>query len=123
MEQSASQKLPVKRASRLRRSLLMFLALTYLFVGFAHTVVCIDQAVAATGLVHVVAAADNSGDGSPNDSAAVAEHCHVCAPVLASVSVPVALPSSHFITSVFVAPPHLLAEHVRLDTPPPKSLT
>lgn len=58
---------------------LVFLAFAYLFVGLAHTVACIEQAVAATVVVEPPRPQMGSDDGPQKHSAAVADHCHVCA--------------------------------------------
>jgi hypothetical protein len=121
MDIQASQKLPIRKASRIRKALLAFLALTYLFVGLAHTVTCTDEAV-ALALVSDVGT-DSGGppdEGGSKKSPLFAEHCYVCAPVLISALVPVAAPSAQALKIALIAPTVSLAEHPRLDTPPPK---
>lgn len=121
MDTQAGRKLPRGKAPRTRRALLAFLALTYLFVGFAHTVTCTDEAVA---LALVSDVGGNSGgapdEGDTKKSPLVVEHCYVCTPFLMPALVPVAAPSAHALENALIAPIILLAEHPRLDTPPPK---
>lgn len=124
MEHRANQNLLGRQAPRVRRTLLMFLAFVYLFVGLAHTISCVDDAVAATISIDMSGAPDDGSDeGGSKQSPIVAEHCYVCAPVLMPVLAPVADPSAHLVRMVFVTPKFLLEDHPRLDTPPPKHLT
>lgn len=123
MDRQASQKLPRGKAPRIRRALLAFLALTYLFVGLAHTVTCTDEAV-ALALVSDVGT-DSGGapdEGGTKKSPLVVEHCYVCAPILTPALMPVAAPAAHALKIALIAPTILLAEHPRLDAPPPKHL-
>lgn len=122
MGRQASQKLK-PRAPGLRRTLLMFLAFAYLFVGLAHSISCTDEAV-------VAAIASDSGnvpdDGSDVDgskkSNVIAGHCYVCAPVMMPALVTDAGPSARPVTLYFASPKLLFEDHPRLDTPPPKHL-
>lgn len=124
MEHQTSQNLLGQQAPRGRRTLLMFLAFVYLFVGLAHTISCVDQAVAASISVEVGDATDDGLDKSiPKHSPAVAEHCYACAPITMPVLAPVAAPSAHPVKLFFVTSALLLEDHPRLDTPPPKHLT
>lgn len=107
-----------------RRALLTLLAFAYLFVGLVHSVSCTDEAVAFAILADAGAASDaGSDEGGSKKSPLVAEHCYVCAPVLMLVLVPVEAPSAQALKIALIAPTVLLAEHPRLDTPPPKHLT
>jgi len=123
MEHRASQKLPKLQAWRVRRTLLMFLAFAYLFVGLAHTISCTDEAVAFALSVDIGTASDDVQDeGGTKKTPVVAEHCYVCAPVLMPALIPDAGPSARPLKLSFIAPALLLEEHPRLDTPPPKHL-
>ena len=80
MEYRVSEKLPKPQAWRVRRSLLMFLAFVYLFVGLAHTISCTDEAVAFALAVDTGTASDDGPDESGTKKSPVfAEHCYVCA--------------------------------------------
>lgn len=123
MEHRISQGLPRPQASRARRTLLMFLAFAYLFVGVAHTISCTDEAVAATissdsGNI----LDDGSDEGGSKKSPVVAGHCYVCAPVMMPALVTDAGPSEGPVKLSFVPPTLRLEDHPRLDTPPPKHL-
>jgi hypothetical protein len=123
MERQINQRLPRPQASRVRRTLLMFLAFAYLFVGLAHTISCTDEAI----LFAISADTGTSSNDGPDEdgtkkSPVVAAHCYVCAPVLMPAVVPDAGPSARPVKLFFIAPALLLEEHPRLDTPPPKHL-
>lgn len=123
MGTQAGQRLPRGKAPRIRRALLAFLALTYLFVGLADAVTCTEAI--SLGLVSDVGT-DSGGapdEGGTKKSPLVVEHCYACAPVLMPAPVPVAAPSAHTLKIAAIAPTVLLAQHPRLDTPPPKHLT
>jgi hypothetical protein len=121
MEHRANQKPLGQQAPHVRRILLMFFAFVYLFVGLAHTVACVDQAVAASISVDMKAASNEGSDDSGQaHSQAAAEHCSACAPVQMPSLVSVAVPSAYQVKLVFVTPALLLADHPRLDPPPPK---
>lgn len=124
MEHRASQRLPRRQASRVRRSLLAFLAFAYLFVGLAHTISCTDEAVAAFAMAVDTGTTSDDGqdEGGTQKSPVVAGHCYVCAPVLMPALIPDAVPSARPARLSFIAPALLLEEHPRLDTPPPKHL-
>ena len=62
MQRRASQRLPIPQASRVRRTLLMFLAFD-LFVGLAHTISCTDEAFAATISSNIANIPDDGPDG------------------------------------------------------------
>lgn len=122
VEHRASQKLPKPQASRVRRTLLMFLAFAYLFVGLAH-IISTDEAVAFALAVDTGTTSDDGQDeGWTKKSPVVAEHCYVCAPVLMPTLIPDAVPSARPVRLSFISPALLLEEHPRLDTPPPKHL-
>ncbi len=106
----------------------MFLAFAYLFVGFAHSFAhaagCFDETFASTVLSEAaVPPTDNSDDSDSKKSSVVAEHCHVCAPVLMPALAPDAGRSVQPVQVAFTTPQLLLEDHPRLDTPPPKHLT
>jgi hypothetical protein len=122
MERQAIQKLLKTQAPRIRRTLLMFLAFAYLFVGLAHTISCTDEAVTPAIAIDMNAASDGSDEGGSKKSTAAAEHCHICAPVLMPALIPDARPSARLAKLSFLAPPLLFEQHPRLDTPPPKHL-
>lgn len=124
MEHRADQNILGQQAPRVRRMLLMFFAFVYLFVGWAHMAACVDQAVAASISVDMKAASiEGSDDSGQADSQAVAEHCFACAPVQMPSMASAAVPSAYQVKLVFVTPALLLADHPRLDPPPPKTLT
>jgi hypothetical protein len=120
MERTASKDFPVKRSSGLRRSMLLFLAFVYLFVGIAHNISCLDQAVpSAMALEQISDAAD---DGA-KIGFALCDHCPTCAPAVmpapSVASVPTAVPAAPVVAAATV----MIAVLSRLDTPPPKFLT
>lgn len=101
----------------------MILALVYLFVGLAHTVSCVEQAVAVTVDMDVSTVTDGSDDGPTKHSPAIGDHCHACAACVTPASDIAAGPSEHAARLALTAPSVLLANHPWLDTPPPKHLT
>lgn len=121
MDIQVGQKLPIKKTSRIRRALLAFLALTYLFVGLAHTVTCTDEAVALALVSDVGTDSGGPPDEGGSKKSPLFEHCYVCAPVLIPALVPVAAPTAQALKIALIAPTVSLAEHPRLDTPPPKA--
>ncbi|WP_291856781.1 hypothetical protein [Bradyrhizobium sp.] len=124
MEYRFGRNTPKSKAPGIRRTLLMFLAFAYLFVGFAHSAVCFDEAFASTvSSESSVLPGDNSHDGNSRKSLVVGEHCHICAPVVMPALAPDASPSLRLIQIAFSTPNLLLEDHPRLDTPPPKQLT
>ena len=54
-----------RKTPRLRRMVLVFLAFAYLFVGLAHSVACVEQAVAATVVVDTATTTDGFGRRPP----------------------------------------------------------
>ena len=112
-----------RKAPRVRRAVLMFLAFVYLFVGLAHTVSCVEQAVAATVAMDVGPVTEGSDDGPTKHSTALGDHCHACVPGVTPTSDIAAGPSEHAARLVQAAPLALSADHPWLDTPPPKHLT
>lgn len=123
MGRQTGQKLSGLQAPGLRRALLMFLALAYLFVGLAHTFTCADETIASAVAANIgTASGDGSDEGGTQKSQGVAEHCHVCAPVLMPAFIPDAEPSARSLELSFIAPVTLLDDGPRLDTPPPKHL-
>ena len=111
-----------------RRTLLMFIALAYLFVGFAHSFAhsaeCFGEAFASSVTSEAsVPPGDNSDDGDSKKSAAVGEHCYVFAPVVVPALAPDDGPSFRPMQVAFCTPRLLVESDRRLDTPPPKQLT
>ncbi|WP_454633539.1 hypothetical protein [Bradyrhizobium cenepequi] len=101
----------------------MFLAFAYLFVGVLHTVSHADEAVAAIA-ANVDSLLDvGSDDGGSKKSPAVAEHCHICAPMLMPALTPAPFPSANVLKTTSAAPNFMVEDHPRLYTPPPKHLT
>ena len=112
-----------RKTSRARRALLVFLAFAYLFVGVLHTVSHADEAVAAIA-ANVDSLLDvGSDDGGSKKSPAVAEHCHICAPMLMPALTPAPFPSANVRRTTSAAPNFMVEDHPRLYTPPPKHLT
>ena len=101
--------------------MLMLLAFVYLFVGIAHNISCLDQAVASGFAIE--ANVDASDDSGTKIGAVLCDHCPTCVPAVMPVpafaEAPSALPSQPVVSVVVV----LVAGHPRLDTPPPKRLT
>lgn len=119
----ASLKLPRLQAPGFRRTLLMFLAFTYLFVGVVHTISCADEAVAAAmSFDSGTNSDDGSDEGGSKKSPVAAGHCYVCAPVTMPALVTDAGPSARAVTLYFAPPKLQFEDHPRLDTPPPKHL-
>lgn len=119
MERTASQSLPIKQSNGLRRSMLMFLAFVYLFVGIAHNISCLDQAIASSfAIEHVSDATDDSGTKT---GVAICDHCPTCVPAVIPVPSVAAAPSAVPAPPVVMITSVLLAGQSRLDTPPPKS--
>ncbi|MBR1090851.1 hypothetical protein JQ621_25605 [Bradyrhizobium manausense] len=123
MGRQAGQKLPRLQAPGFRRTLLMFLAFAYLFVGLAHTISCTDEAVAAAISSDFGNVPDDGSDeGGSKKSPVVAGHCYVCAPVMMPALVTDAGPSARAVTLNFAPQKLQFEDHPRLDTPPPKHL-
>jgi hypothetical protein len=121
MERAADQSLPVKQSNGLRRSMLMFLAFVYLFVGIAHNISCLDQAIASSvAITHV---SDASDDGGTKTGVAICDHCPTCVPAVISAPSVAAAPSAVPVPPVVTIASVLMAGQIRLDTPPPKLLT
>ncbi|MGO3928326.1 hypothetical protein [Rhodopseudomonas pseudopalustris] len=120
MDRTAYHGSPVKQSSGFRRSMLMFLAFVYLFVGIAHNISCLDQVVASG--IAFEQMSDASDDGTKT-GIAICDHCPTCAPAMmpaASVAyAPTAVPAAPVVTAASV----IIAGLSRLDTPPPKFLT
>jgi hypothetical protein len=121
MERTANQSLPVKQSNGLRRSMLMFLAFVYLFVGIAHNISCFDQTIASSVAIEHIS--DATDDGGTKTGVVVCDHCPTCVPAVlpapSVAAVPSAVPAPPVVTIASV----LLAGQSRLDTPPPKILT
>ena len=103
-----------RKAPRVRRTVLVLLAFVCLFVGLAHTVSCVEQAVAATVAMDIGTVTDSSDDGPTKHSPAIGDHCHACVPGLTPASDLAAGPSEHAARLALTA---LLADHPWLDTP------
>lgn len=112
-----------RKAPRVRRTVLMLLAFVYLFVGLAHTVSCVEQAIAVTVAMDIDTVTDSSDDGPTKHSSVLGDHCHACVSGVTPASDIAAGPSEHAARLVLTAPLALLANHPWLDTPPPKHLT
>jgi hypothetical protein len=121
MEQSIRGNPSKKQARWFRRGFLMFLALIYLFVGVAHQISCLDQAIASPFGIEKVA--DAPHDGGSQSELLLCDHCPICVAAVMPAPVmepePCGLPGS---TSTAVAS-FFAADHAWLDSPPPKSLT
>lgn len=112
------------KAPYLRRATLLFLALTYLFVGLGNMAFCTEEAVAATVFSEVgTVTGTTSDEGDSTKVPILAEHCPVCTPVVMPTPTPMAMPMTHPVKIAFVAPRRLPEDHPKLDTPPPKPLT
>lgn len=108
----------------LRRATLLFLALTYLFVGLGHVAFCTEEAIAATVASDIGAASSNgSEDGDSTKAPVVAEHCPICAPVLIPAPMLVASRMEQPVKIAFIVSRRLLEDYSKLDTPPPKHLS
>jgi hypothetical protein len=107
----------------MRRTLLVAVAFVYLFVGLAHTMSCVDQAVAATVSAQAAAGSlDESSDNVVKHGLQAAEHCHVCAPGLTPALSPIVAPSARPFQLPLLAQSPQLEDHSRLETPPPRHL-
>lgn len=122
MKRSLGHGSPVRQVSGFRRNVLILMAFVYLFVGLAHTVTCIEKAVAATMVIDASMNAVDT-DGSASDHIAViGDHCHSCVPVILSAppvgEYPAVKPAklSAFTVELVHNGPQ------RIDTPPPKNL-
>lgn len=101
--------------------MLMLLAFAYLFVGMAHSMTCLDLAVASsTAIEKSPTISDNR---MPNSGLALCDHCPICTPAMTPVSIAVMTPSSHPSEPVVTTAELLMATPLRIDTPPPKHLT
>lgn len=121
MGRSVGQVSTISQSRGIRRSMLVLLAFVYLFVGIAHNISCLDQAVASSITVQNVA--DASDEGGSKADVMLCDHCPTCVPALipalAVVAVPTANTSGPVVTSADVS----MAAPLWLDTPPPKNLT
>ena len=123
---------PKSQALRLHKALVAFLTTVYLFVGLVHAsahvnevIMRVNEAIPATISLDMnmsAGATDVSGDADLKKSSAAAEYCQVYAPCVMPTPTPVATPRAHPAKIAFVAPRHLLEDHPKLDTPPPKHL-
>lgn len=86
MERRVGHEMPRLRTPGFRRSLLMFLAFAYLFVGLAHADASTDEVViAATSSDSGNMLGDGAYEGSPKKLGVAAGHCCVSAPVVMPV--------------------------------------
>jgi len=115
---------PTWKAHGMRRALLMCIAMTYLFVGFAHSFTHSAEHFDATIAASEASApqGDNSDDGDTKQLS-VAEHCYVCAPVIIPTFAAGCGPSFRPMRVAFGTPRLRVGDHRRLDTPPPKQMT
>ncbi len=124
MERPVDQKSLKSLALCFHRAWVACLVITYLFVGLGHVAFCTEGAISATVASEMGAApSDGSDSGDATKAPVLAEHCPVCTPAVMPTPVPVASPMEHPVKIAFVASRHLLEEHPKLDTPPPKHLT
>ena len=128
MEHRIGRTIPKSKVPGIRRALLMFVAFTYLFVGFAHSFAHAaefsDQAIVSTVLSGAaVPPDDHSDDGDSRKLQAVGEHCQFCSPILGPALILDAGLCFHRAQVSFTILSGRLDDHPRLDTPPPKHLT
>jgi len=122
MKQQIDQTLP-RLAPAIRRAMLLLLAVSYLFVGMAHTMSCAAADKAVAFAVTVDAGTNSAPHGSDSKSSAlVAESCHFWLPIVMPLPCAVTAPSSDLGRLAWAGSPDLMAGHSRLDTPPPKPL-
>ncbi|MDF3811005.1 MULTISPECIES: hypothetical protein [Rhodopseudomonas] len=101
----------------------MVLALTYIFVGFAHTVSCADEIPALAMSSDVgTSSVDASHDGDSKKSPSFSEECHVWMPSLTAPQFAVTAPVFDPRKVAWAVPAKLVAGHHRLDPRPPKLL-
>lgn len=123
MGRSVSCGLPVRRAGNFYRTAMMLLAFVYLFVGVAHNVWCLDEAVASTLAVAMEKSPDRSDDSLPKAGISLCDHCPTCVPALMPEPASVAVRSALAAEPVVMTTEWIVAAHPRLETPPPKFLT
>lgn len=101
--------------------MMILLAFMYLFVGIAHNVAGMDQAIASDGFA-ISKVSDDGDDGDPSGVPSVCDHCPTCSPGVTPVPVAAvtADPVAVSIQRVATIVPMRTACHPRLDTPPPK---
>lgn len=120
MGHAADHSLPVKKSSGFRRSMLMFLAFVYLFVGIAHNISCLDQAVASSIAFEQTS---DAGDDGAKTAIVISDHCPMCAPTVMPEPAVAFVPTADPAAPVVAAASVMIAGLFRLDTPPPKFLT
>jgi len=121
MGRSVKHDLPVRQSRGLRRSMLMLLAFVYLFVGLAHSMTCLDEAIASS--VAIEKSPATSDDGMPKPGLAQCDHCPSCTPAITPASIITMIPAAHPSEPVVTTAELLVAAPLRIDTPPPKHLT
>lgn len=122
MGRSLGHGAPVRHTSGFRRGMLIMLAFVYLFVGLAHTVTCVEKAVASTMEIDAAMNAVDTDGGAPEHTTVIGDHCHSCVPGILSAppvaEYPAVKPAKF--SAVTVELVHTGPQ--RLDTPPPKNL-
>lgn len=123
MEHRPNLKLSGPNVPKRRRILLVFVAFVYLFVGLAHTIGCVDHALASQNQSSIEAKAmsnDGLDDGVPEHSQAAPHHCHFHAPAQLAALAAITIPSGHSVTPAFLTVTLQLADLSHLDPPPPR---
>lgn len=110
------------RAPALRRLLVVFFAVAYLWVGFAGEISCAGESL-FTGLLLGASAAPDDVDEGSNKTPTVVDHCYSCAPITIPVVIKVSVPASTPISLSFSISTISIWETRLLDPPPPKTLT
>ncbi len=128
MDRQAGQRLSRFKTSGIRRTILILLAFSYLFVGVAHFFSCTDQAAAAASGATAFSDIARTFSDFPDEEGGkkttqTAGHCHVCAPALIPADVQDVRHASRSAKLEVVSPELQFENHQRLDTPPPKHLT
>lgn len=102
--------------------MLIMLAFVYLFVGLAHTVTCVEKAVAPTMAIDASMNAVDTDGGAPENAMVVSDHCHSCFPSMIPVPSVIQYPAAKPPEPAISAAKLLRTGPQRLDTPPPKNL-
>jgi hypothetical protein len=118
MERAVNKDLPVRSPRGVRRAMLMLLALVYLFVGVAHNIACLDQAVASSS---VLEKAPGSGETNNKPEIAICDHCPTCVPAVMPSPAMAQAPSAHPSQMRSAVAEARMTAPLRLDTPPPKA--
>ena len=107
------------KVSRVRRTSLMLLAFVYLFIGFAHSVTCVDLAY-ATAIDGAYSVGPDGGE--PEKATFVADHCHFCVAVTMPATATAGYPAVKSAGLIILIAELVPAGSPHLDTPPPKDL-